>query len=316
MTDAALAQTDHRNHENQVNDGSIYLPAGATWSWPYAPPDMFLPEHPTAVEDIALDLRTNLGQMLFCKQYFNAQKALYFLYKVLPRQSKDDPSVLNEVQQIVERRFERVERATQNELRRLSSLGENLGTMQHSRYSHDGNICVQSFHKKMTLWLNLLQDVDNIMRWVDALLFSSGITDDESNKTEVHWRDMIAGFTRELNNLQLRASNYSRQPSADQPVPDGRYLKLLGKGLNDDMSPGIDEKQKDLENGTAAKVEAIVQANMKRRKRRQKPASQRHVPAERTVEPAKPTSTEQAPAKSKANGHAKPQPAEPAAVAG
>lgn len=162
-------------------------------------------KHPCFV--IPLDVKTEAAHRVFMSTYDATQKALYHVYCIFPIQSRAEPEKANAVIDTVEERFGQIEKELDDELARLQVLAKTDGAAMANRYFNEERNEVVVMTRGMGRFIGLIQKMDQIVRHIDALWFSTRMNEKDRNNRMMEWRNKITRFHRFLSQVHLRAQN-------------------------------------------------------------------------------------------------------------
>ena len=212
--EAQAAQPPRRRAESRQAPGR---PAGRTPTQALAPvreadgrsvyKSTFEPnaKHPCFV--IPLDVKTEAAHRVFMSTYDATQKALYHVYCIFPIQSRAEPEKANAVIDTVEERFLVLEKDMDEELARLQLLAKTDGAAMANRYFNEERTEVVVMTRGMGRFIGLINKMDQIVRHIDALWFSTRMNEKDRNNRMMEWRNKITRFHRFLSQVQLRAQS-------------------------------------------------------------------------------------------------------------
>lgn len=189
----------------------------------------FTPRAKHPVLELSVSFQTEPVEKISDSNFEPVQKALYHIMVTLPIMSRDDTSVIHEVHALIEKRFETIEKKMADEVGRLKALAKTDGAVQPSTYTNLTPKTIQVFTPEMARWVGLLTRMDEIMRWTDALWFSTRVKAKDRSAVIMNWRNTITGFSRELHNLHLRALSHLERTTdgTDKPTSANGYIKEL-----------------------------------------------------------------------------------------
>lgn len=180
----------------------------------------FSPRAKHPVIEMTVRCQTEAVEKILEVNFDPVQKALYHIHVTLPIMSRASPRVINEVLDLVEHRFGKIEHQMDLELGRLKALAKTDGAVQPSGYTNPSEHVLQVFTPEMARWVGMLMRMDEILRWVDALWYSTRVKSKDRSALLMQWRNTMTGFSRELHNLHLRAqSSYDSENAANGAAP-------------------------------------------------------------------------------------------------
>jgi len=190
---AQSAQNSHVTGKISVRDGvSFYEPT-------------FTPRVKHPVFEIPVSLLTEPAFRVFQSTYDPVQKALYHLHTTLPILCRDHPKVIDDVLGILSGRFDEIEQEIDAEHERLKHLEKHEGAEPARRYFNEEKLVVVVVTPAMARYLALIGKMDQVMRLVDALWFTTRISDKERNNRIMEWRNKIMRFHRQIGTYHMRA---------------------------------------------------------------------------------------------------------------
>jgi len=225
----------------------------------------FTPRAKHPVIEMTVAPQTEPVEKILEANFDPVQKALYHIHVTLPIMSRTDTKVINEVLDLVEARFSKIEGQMALELGRLKALAKTDGAVQPASYTNPTSRVMMVYTPEMARWVGLLMRMDEIMRWVDALWYSTRVKSKDRNAVMMNWRNTLTGFSRELNNLHLRANAFQERTAAFETgrQKNPSYVKDAIKEVKrerraDGIAP--DNKAKQSNKPAKAKVKPQAQA--------------------------------------------------------
>lgn len=194
----------------QVNGKTLYEPE-------------FSPRAKHPVYEVEVNLATEAAFRVFQSTYDPVQKALYHLFSTIPIMLRQEQEMVNEVHGVIEKRFSELESLQNDELERLRHLAKTDGVDLPARYYNEEPMVVVVLTPQMTRYLSLVNNMDQIIRLIDALWFGMRIRQTERNQKMLEWRNRIVRFHRELNAIHLRMINaIQRKNTKAATQPNGK----------------------------------------------------------------------------------------------
>lgn len=193
----------------------------------------FTPRAKHPVIEMTVACQTEPVEKILESNFDPVQKALYHIHVTLPILSRADTKVINEVLDLVEARFAKIENQMTAEIGRLKTLAKTDGAVQPAAYTNPSSRVLQVYTPEMARWVGLLMRMDEILRWVDALWYSTRVKSKDRNAVMMTWRNTLTGFSRELHNLHLRANAFQERTAesgADANKNPG-YVKDAAKAV-------------------------------------------------------------------------------------
>lgn len=214
------------NAQLKVTETTAATPAASVAS-PAEEDRHFSPRAKHPVIEMTVRCQTEAVEKILEVNFDPVQKALYHIHVTLPIMSRASPKVINEVLDLVEHRFGKIEHQMDLELGRLKALAKTDGAVQPSGYTNPSEHVLQVFTPEMARWVGMLMRMDEILRWVDALWYSTRVKSKDRSALLMQWRNTMTGFSRELHNLHLRAqSSYDSENAANAATPrNAGYIK-------------------------------------------------------------------------------------------
>lgn len=207
------------NAQLKVKESPAETPAASVAS-PAEEDRRFSPRAKHPVLEMTVRCQTEAVEKILEVNFDPVQKALYHIHVTLPIMSRASPKVINEVLDLVEHRFGKIEQQMDLELGRLKALAKTDGAVQPSEYTNPSEQVIQVFTPEMARWIGMLMRMDEILRWVDALWYSTRVKSKDRSALLMQWRNTMTGFSRELHNLHLRAqSSYDSEHAAGAAAP-------------------------------------------------------------------------------------------------
>lgn len=179
----------------------------------------FTPNSHHPMFELPFHFLTEPANRVFETTFNAAQKALYHIYTLLPIQFRERPEDANAVLTMVNERFEEIEKSLGDEMARLRHIVNDEGATSASSYYHSQPMLVQVQTPAMTRFLGLIVKMDEVLRLIDALWFSTRIAERERTQRMMQWRNEITRFHRFLTNTYTRSAN-SRRAQVDEDEGD------------------------------------------------------------------------------------------------
>ena len=202
----------------------------------------FSPRAKHPVLEMNFECMTEAVEKILDSQFVHVQAALYHLSATLPIRQAKDSKVLNEVLDLINTRFERVEKEMEAELSRYKHIAKDEGVSIASAYTHQGGRTLQIFCPEMARWVSMLKRADEILRWVDSLWYSTFISSRDRTAIIMNWRNRLIGFSREMTNLHKRANGYQTRVETGEAAPSRRRGKVTAlPGLSVEESAQNDD---------------------------------------------------------------------------
>lgn len=172
----------------------------------------FVPWAQSPYEELTITLMSEDAKRLFLSTLNSAQRSFYAFGVTMPNRFKPNPKAekqLYVVNDMIGKTFTEIEEEISAELERLKSLRSNIGTRRVDTYTNTNPIVLKNYSQSYGRFLDLIRNMDLILRDMDGLWLSRAVTDKDRSQCISRWRNRLMKFNREAQNLKNRLINYA-----------------------------------------------------------------------------------------------------------
>lgn len=174
----------------------------------------FVPKGRHLIQRIEVKLRTETIHRVFENQFEHVQGSIFYLDAIFPVSHHKSAEHFADVMDLLNKRFDRVEKALADEFARLTQVAKNEGVEVVDDYTVDMSQIFPIYTPRMARWVALLSQADEMLSLVDALWYAT-IFDSVTRAEFIHkWRNALSGFSREISNIHKRVFFMVRQLEA------------------------------------------------------------------------------------------------------
>jgi hypothetical protein len=166
---------------------------------------VFKPRTAHAVLKRKLELKSHSGQKVYEGCWHSIQDTFFYMDVILGWQGDLGDESLGALFEVLEKRFEEIEKDLDNETRRLRHIFESIGGHADVDYESVLSTELSVYSPSAGRYAEMIVRMDEMISWIDRLWFTGRVTPRERIATCRAWTVRLRRFNREAYQTRVRA---------------------------------------------------------------------------------------------------------------